>query len=342
MGIGAAFSPKDFKAWVVEETKTGNNAGALDSPVITSGLFQLDVDSVAFPSIAPNQVIDKRTNALAGRVFHSLDFYQDNTLRPTEVSLSGTFRNNAGMAILLQSVTGTDLNGAPANVSIPYNSTCQSGKYGETEDNKTFTLVLAPPDTTDGYNIIMVGCLCTNFSISADAGSDGGLYKWSASISSGQKPITNNTATEAGTAVYTAASPISISTLTGATTVNSIASTIMSNFNVTIDSPAVYTGVGANGFAHFSRGAETSVTATTQIKYDSTTRPIINNFNTQTENDDALMLVLTQATAAHCSIAIQSGVLTSAALSEGDIMMIDIEIKAAVHSTTDVIAITLA
>ena len=62
----AAFSPKDFKAWVVEETDTGNNAGALDAPAITSGLFQLDVDSVAFPSIAPNQNLDVRTSV--GRV----------------------------------------------------------------------------------------------------------------------------------------------------------------------------------------------------------------------------------------------------------------------------------
>ena len=54
------------------------------------------------------------------------------------------------------------------------------------------------------------------------------------------------------------------------------------------------------------------------------------------------MLVLTQATAAHCSIAIQSGILTNAVLSEGEIMMIDVEIKAAVHSTTDVINFTLA
>ena len=40
----AAFSPRDFKAWIIEETDTGNNAGALDAPAITSGLYQLDVD----------------------------------------------------------------------------------------------------------------------------------------------------------------------------------------------------------------------------------------------------------------------------------------------------------
>jgi len=338
MGASASFSPKDFKAWVIEETKTGNNAGALDSPAITGSLLQIDVDSVAFPSIAPNQVLDVRTGV--GRVLHESDFFQDNVLRATEISLSGTFRNDGAMAILLQSVTATALNGSAANVSLVAAATGQSGKYGATESDKTFTLVLAPPDTTDGNNIVMVGCLVTNLSISADTGTDGGLYKFSATISSGQKPITNNTQTEAGTAYSVA--PISIATLTSATTVNSVADTVLSGFSITIDSPAVYTGVGANGFDHFARGAEIAVTATASIKYDSTTRAILNNFNTQTSPDDADFLTLTQATAAHCSIAIIRGVLTNAALSEGDVSMIDVEMKAVTDGSDAVMSLTLA
>ncbi len=321
----AAFSPKDFKAWVIEETDTGNNAGALDAPAITSGLFQLDVDSVSFPSITPNQNLTPRSSV--GRVLHSNDFYQDNVMRATEVTLSGTYHNDGAHALLMQSVCGVNLNAAAADIAIPTASTTVSGLYGSgTEANKTFTLVLAPPDTTDGYNIVLVGCLCTNFTISAEAGADGGLYKWSATISTGQKPITNNTATEDGT-VYSAA-PISISTLTGATTVNSITSTVMSSFSVTVDSPAVYSGVSATGFAAFARAPELAVTASVSVKYDSVTRPILNNFNTQSAHDAADMLTLTQATATHCSIAMGSGVLTNVALSEADIMMLDVDIKA--------------
>tara|TARA_Y100001938_G_C8088558_1_gene433620 strand:+ start:634 stop:1647 length:1014 start_codon:yes stop_codon:yes gene_type:complete len=334
----AAFSPKDFKAWVVEETDTGNNAGALDAPAITSGLFQLDVDSVSFPSIAPNQVLDKRTSL--GRVLHANDFYQDNVLRPTEVSLSGTYHNDTGHILLMQSVCGVDLQSTVADVVIPTASSTVSGLYGSgTEANKTFTLVLAPPDTTDGYNIVLVGCLCTSFSISADSTSEGGLYKWSATISTGCKPITNNTATEAGT-VYSSA-PISIATLTSATTINSITSTVLSSFNVTVDSPAVYSGVAATGFAAFARGAELSVTCSAQVKYDSVTRPLLNNFNTQSAHDAADFFTMTQATATDCSIAIGAGVLTNVALSEGDIMMVDVEGKA-VNVGNDIISFNLA
>ena len=336
----AAFSPRDFKAWIVEETDTGNNAGTLDAPAITSGLYQLDVDSVTFPSIAPNQNLDVRSSI--GRVLHSEDFFQDNVMRATEVSLSGTYHNDVGHILLMQSVCGVDLASSVADVAIPTAATTVSGLYGTgTEANKTFTLVLAPPDTTDGYNIVLVGCLCTNFNITADSGSEGGVYKWSATISTGCKPITNNTATEAGT-VYTS-SPISISTLTGATTINSIASTVLSSFSVTIDSPAVYTGVAATGYAAFARGAELAVTCAAQVKYDSVTRPLLNNFNTQSSIgvDEAAFFTMTQATATNCSIAIGAGVLTSAALSEGDIMMIDVEGKA-VNVGNNIISFDLA
>ena len=124
----AAFSPKDFKAWIVEETDTGNNAGALDAPAITSGLYQLDVDSVTFPSIAPNQNLDVRSSI--GRVLHSEDFFQDNVMRTTEVSLSGTYHNDVGHILLMQSVCGVDLASTVADVVIPTASTTVSGLYG--------------------------------------------------------------------------------------------------------------------------------------------------------------------------------------------------------------------
>ena len=76
----AVFSPRDFKAWVIEETTTGTK------PTITSGLYQLDVDSISFPSLNVNQVASVRTST--GRVAHVNDFFQDNDMRTVEVSLS--------------------------------------------------------------------------------------------------------------------------------------------------------------------------------------------------------------------------------------------------------------
>ena len=82
----AAFSPKDFKAWIIEEATTGT------IPTITSGLLQLDVDSVSMPSLNVNQNLTPRTSL--GRVLHANDFFQDDEIRVTEVSLSGTYHND--------------------------------------------------------------------------------------------------------------------------------------------------------------------------------------------------------------------------------------------------------
>ena len=49
---------------------------------------------------------------------------------------------------------------------------------------------------------------------------------------------------------------------------------------------------------------------------------------------------MTQATATDCSIAMGAGVLTNVALSEGDIMMLDVEMKA-VNVGNDIISFNL-
>ena len=78
----AVFSPRDFKAWIIEETTTGNAGGGTPSaPAITANMYQLDVDSVSFPSFNINQVLNVRSRA--GRVASTSDFFQDNDIRST-------------------------------------------------------------------------------------------------------------------------------------------------------------------------------------------------------------------------------------------------------------------
>ena len=110
----AVFSPKDFKVWIIEESTTGNAGGATPSaPAITSNMYQLDVDSVSFPSFNINQVLNVRTRT--GRVASTSDFFQDNDIRTTELSISGTWHNDGGHATLAHSVCGGTIN--PASVA---------------------------------------------------------------------------------------------------------------------------------------------------------------------------------------------------------------------------------
>ena len=313
----AVFSPRDFKAWVIEEAVCGT------APTFTSACYQLDVDSVAFPSLNPNQVAGVRSRS--GRVLHQDDFFQDNEMRAVEVSLSGIFHNDGGHVMLMQSVAGNNLTPASiADVTVATAATGVTGKYGETAGDKTFTLILAPPDTTDGYNTVLTGCLCTSFTVSADSGADGGVYKWSATISTGFNPTTNDESAEAGSVYGT--SLIAITGLS-AKKVYGI-DVVMTSFDVTVESPAVYTGFNANGYEAFGRGEEISITANANVKYDSATRPLYHNFNTQSDHKEADFFTMTQGTATDCSIAIPDGILTDVTFNEGDMMMLGVAMKA--------------
>ena len=327
----AVFSPRDFKAWIIEEATPGT------APTITSGLYQLDVDSVAFPSLNPNQVLDVRSRT--GRVLHKSDFFQDNEMRAVELSLSGTYHNDGGLSLLLNNVCANTMNAATiADASVAAAATGVSGKYGTSQADATFTLVLAPPDTDDGYNTLLTGCQCTSFSISADSGTEGGLYKWSANISTGFNPTTNNATAEAGTAY--GAGLISLSGL-GTKTVGA-ATVILSSFDVTVESPAVYSGVSSNGYEAFSRGSEISITANATVKYDSATRGLFHTFNTQTAATEGSMLVLTQGTATNCSISMPDAVFTDVVFNEGDVMMLDVSMKAVSDGSSALITFDLA
>jgi hypothetical protein len=313
----AVFSPRDFKAWVIEEATPGT------TPTFTSDCYQLDVDSVAFPSLSPNQVANIRSRS--GRILHQDDFFQDNDMKAVEVSLSGTFHVDGGHVLLLQNVAGNNMTPSSiADIDVSQTHTGVTGKYGVAQNDATFTLILAPTDTTDGYNTLLKGCQCTNFTISADMGTDGGLYKFEATISTGFNPTTNDTTTPGNNAYGT--SLIGISTLSAKKVYG--LDVVMTSFNLAIDHPAVYTGFSSNGYEAFARGEELAITANATVKYDSVTRDLYHDFNTQVNHKEVNFFTMTQTTATDASIAIPDGILTDVTFNEGDVMMLDVAMKA--------------
>tara|TARA_R100001086_G_scaffold214595_2_gene130655 strand:- start:3021 stop:4013 length:993 start_codon:yes stop_codon:yes gene_type:complete len=327
----AAFSPKNFRVAVKAESTNGTDAG------ITSSILFLDVDSVGFPSMNVNQTLDIKTGV--GRILSESDFFQDNKSSVTEFSISGTLHNDAGHKLLLQNI----MNSTADPLAIAYNHSPNSGIYGtSTHANTTFTTYILSQDQTDGNNIVLEGCMCTNFAISADMGTDGGKYTYSATVQTGKVVHLNNTATPAGTA-YSGA-PITMAGLTSDSIKVYSLNPILSAFSVTIDSGAVFTGVDSNGYKAFGRADETAITATATVKLDSVTRDLPQTFNTQASAtaDDADCLELIQSTAADFSIVMESGVLTNVAYNESDIMMLDVEMKAVNIGSGNVLTVDVA
>ena len=324
------FSPKEWKIGVLSDA---TNAG---DTAIGSTLLQLDVDSIGFPTLNVNQSLDVRSGA--GRTFKDEDFFQDNVMRVSEISLSGTLHNDAAHEQLLRNITN---NTSSQNGIIDSNHTGTEQKYGEAVSNdcSSLTVVFQPSDVTNQQGMEFFGCVVTNFVISADMNTEGGRYKWSATLQTGKKPDLASTAEPTITAYANTNIPL----FSNATDkrISDVSNIVMNSFTATVDSPAVFTGATSTGYEIASRGAEIAVTVDTQVKYDSNTKGFISEFDTQTAANTAGNMFKIVNNNAY-GIIITSGLFTGVALTEGDLMMLDCSIKAVDDGSSDLIKFDLS
>ena len=330
-GSANAFSPKEWKVAVVSDA---TNAGATG---IGSTMNQLDVDSVSMPSLNPTQVLDVRSGA--GRTLKDEDVFQDNVLRVSEFSLSGTLHNDTGHKLLLQNICN-DVSGDVA-VASGFTAASQNMVGATAVDNaaSSLTFVFQPSDVTNQQGMEFFGCLVTNFSISADMGTEGGRYKWTATVQTGKNPDLASTAEPTITAYANTNIPL-MSNASGFK-ISDVSNIVMNSFTATVDSPAVFTGVSTSGYEIASRGAEIAVNIDTQVKYDTNTQGFISEFDTQTAANtagDMFKIVNNNA----YGVEIESGLFTNVALSEGDLMMLDCSIKSVDDGSSALITFDLS
>ena len=330
--VNHAFSPKEFQVWIASDS---TNAGT--SGIHASNMYQLDVDSASMPSLNVNQVLDVRSGV--GRTLKDEDFFQDNTLRVTELSISGNMHLDAGHKLLLQNVC----NDVSGDVSVATGFTPASQLYGSAVTNSasSLTVVIKSSDHSNQRSLEIPGMVVTNFALSADAGEEGGRYKFSATLQSGVKPDLNESSVSAGSNVYANTTNIFMSSASGLKVFNT--DVVMQSFTATIDSPAVFSGVTSTGYELVTRGAETAVTVDTQIKYDGNTKEFINTFDTQTAprtGSNANVFVMTNNNA--YGIDVQNGVFTNVAYAEADVMMLDCSIKSVDDGTDALITFDIS
>ena len=324
MASAGAFSPKNFQVFIKAESTAGTTVLA------NTGMLALDVDSVGFPTLNTNQVTDVRTSAV--RLFKADDFFSDNTMRVTELSLSGTLHNDSAHKLLLGNITNASA--TPYNV-VSNSFSPYSAVYGTTtsSNGQTFTLAIKSPDHTDGNSIVMLGCVCTNLSISADTGTEGGRYKFSATIQTGKNPVLNEASTLAGGTAYSG-TDISLPTASVKKVDNT--DVVLSSFNTTIDFPAVFSGTSSTGYEVLGRGQELSVTTEVSMKYDSDTRGLVNKYDAGTAMTTNAF-VLTNSS--NYDITIKNAVFTDVSWNEGDIMMINASMKATASGSDNLISV---
>ena len=331
--VAHAFSPKEFTCWIISDA---TNAGT--SGIHASNMQQLDVDSVSYPSLNVTQALDVRSGV--GATLKDEDVFQDNKMRVVELSLSGTLHDDVAHRLLLANICGA-AQADDTNQTIAHNHKIVAQKYGAavTDNASSLTVIIQPSDvaSSTATGLEFPGCVVTNFSISADAGTEGGRYKWSATLQTGKKPDLASVAA-AGSTAYLNTTHALLSASSGHKVIG--VDVVMNSFSLTIDYPAVFTGVTTTGYEVVSRGAECSVTADCQVKYDGNTKGFVNSFDTQTAATASNTFVVVNN--GKFGTAISDGVLTNVGYSEGDIMMLDCSIKAVSDGSSDLVTVDLS
>ena len=329
--VAHTFSPKEFKCFVISDA---TNAGT--SGIHSSNMQQLDVDSISFPSLNVTQALDVRSGV--GHTLKDEDFFQDNTMRVVELGLSGTLHDDVGHRLLLANICGA-AQADDTDQTIAAGHKIIAQKYGAavTNNPSSLTVILQPSDVSNQTGLEFPGMVVTNFAITSDAGTEGGRYKWSATLQSGKTPDLASTAA-AGSTVY---ANTTTSALSDASGVKVFAIDVaLNSFTTTIDYPAVFTGITSTGYDNVSRGVECSVTHDCQIKYDGNTKGLVNSFDAQTAALAENMFIIVNNGAFGIDTA--NGVLTNVAYSEGDIMMLDVSIKAVDDGTDALLIVDLS
>ena len=322
MASNIGFSPKEWTVLIRPQTEWGETEAGTD-------MFQLDVDSVSMPSLGVNQSIDLRNTS--GRTFNDEDFFQDNKMTVREMTFSGNFHTDSAHKYPFLNLS----NQATSNDTVPFAAGHQpqslgngvSISAGTMASHHLFTIALAAPETTNAKHMLFHNCICTNFQISADIGTDGGRYKYSATFSTGgnYQALANQTSI-APSASYLNTTNVTMGGINSSTLKVADINATLNSFSVAVDFPAVWTGAGSLGYEVCNRAQECSITFDAQVKYDDLTDELINTFDAQSAAVDGVGLNIVNS--ANFDIAINDYILTNVAFNEGDLMMLDVSGKA--------------
>jgi len=317
----AANSPKEFQFLLAEQ----DTFGTFET---TNNMFAVDVDSVGTPSLNPTQILDVRSGS---RVLQKEHFFQDVKASVKELSVSGTATTNA-LDLLLENITGEPRSSASSIYSFASNQATTNVGVGSTSQAGTLLSIVITSAGNDA-DLAFKDCVCTSLTLNGDTGTEGGRIKFSATFQTGSvvEDLTD-AATTVDTAFAASENYFMSSFTAGHRKIYGVDDLIMSSFSLTMENPAVFTGVTSTGYEVISRAGEFSVTLDATVKYDGHTRGSFERFNNQTQESSTaaqptLLNHQLALAADNFGISIPKSVLTNVAFNEADVMMLDLSVK---------------
>ena len=326
MGINtAAFSPKQFQVLIAEQDAFGTIEAAGGN-----AYHALDVDSVGMPSLNPTQVLEPRTGA---RALQKEDFFQDVKASVKEISVSGTATTDA-LDMLLENIMGEAETSASGVYSFLSNAGVQSVGASDSSQAGTLRYVIVTSPLSN-WDLAFKDCVVTSLTLNGDTGTEGGRVKFSVTFQTGTLAEDLSDASISVDTDFGADENYFMSSWSDVAyrKMYGVDDLVMSSFSLTLENPATFSGLISTGYEVVSRAGEFSATLDATAKYDANTEPLIASFNNQTQEGSTA----SQATILNNDSSLTDGafgikmdktILTNVAFNEGDVMMLDVSVKA--------------
>ena len=316
-----AYSPKQFMFLVAEQDDFGTHAADESSP--NNDFLALDVDSIGSPSMNLNQSIEPRTGS---RILQATDFFQDKLAKVMEFSVSGT-ANTETLDLLLTHIT----QGGAVPYSMASSVAGQTFTTATVDQTNISILSIVYRSPSSGNDLSFKDCFCTSLTLNGDMGTEGGRIKYSATFKTGSLP-TDLTDTQTVVDVAISANNYYMSSWDADDRkICDIANLLVNSFSLTVDNDAVFAGVTSTGYESVARIGEVSAIADFNIKYDANTDSLFELFHDQTTGvteGATLMATDTTPSDGEFEFLFANSILTNVAFSEGDMMGLDVSVKA--------------
>ena len=323
MAINAtAYSPKQFQFLIAEQDDWGTfNPDSGGSPDLS--WVAVDVDSIGSPTFNVNQVLDVRTGS---RIVQATDFFHDNKSKVMEMSVSGTATTEV-LDMLLTNITSD----SSAPYSIGSNAGSQTFTSATTNQTDIQIFSIAYNSPSSGNTLAFKDCFCTSLTLNADQGTEGGRIKFSATFKTGSLPE------ELTDGQLTADTTISANNyfMNGWVAANrqilDVANVLVNSFSLNVENDMVFAGATSTGYELATRVGEISATADFSIKYDANTDQMFKTYEAQTSGISQGAVLMNDAssiTDAKFGFKFPKSVMTAISFNEGDMMMLDVSVKA--------------
>ena len=334
--LAEGFSPKQFQLAIAAEADGIGGGEATDADYKF-----INIDSIEFPSLNPQQVLDVRHGA--GRTMKSVDMFLSNKLTVKEISFSG-IADATILPMLLSNIT-TDASSA---YEIAFNYPGIDLAYGDSvsDNTKTFAVVVVTPEAAQ--QMYFKGCFLTSLTISGDIGEEAGRLKISGTFKSGCIPALNDTSIvpthdRASFNTNYFMTDYDHGASNGVMTIAGLSGCVLKSFSLTIENDVAFSGYDTSGnYQQMHRAIpEVAVTFDAVVKYDAETDNLIQTFGEQSTGTVANTLTASDSVTRNVDISLPTCIITDVSFSEEDAMFLSVSSKAVAGTSGNILSVTL-